>query len=52
MPNPNKILSNGTQKLTALEKNEIKKFQSLTYNERYNILNEKLILYRRKILYL
>ena len=44
MPNPNKILSNGTQKLTALEKNEIKKFQSLTYNERYNILNEKLIL--------
>ena len=44
MPNPNKILSNGTQKLTALEKNERKKFQSLTYDERYNILNEKLIL--------
>ena len=44
MPNPNKILSNGTQKLTAMEKNAIKNFQNLSYDERYNILNQKLIL--------
>jgi len=44
IPNPNKILSNGTQKLTAMEKNAIKNFQNLSYEERYNILNQKLIL--------